>query len=104
MADLVVDDIVVVRQEAGEAGGAVQKPPAAAVLGGSVRLNEGYGGGALLFPRQTWDDGRMPVGSIGLWPWSESHPRRVESVTRGVKYALNLSWRRPSGQKEEGLR
>jgi hypothetical protein len=101
--DLVVDDIVVVRQEAGEAGGTTQKPPAGALFGGSVRLNEGYGGGALLFPRQTWDDGRMSVGSISLWPWAESHPRRVESVSRGVKYALNLSWRRPSGQREEGL-
>jgi hypothetical protein len=67
-----------------------------AQLSGSVRLNDGYLGGALLLPRQHWDDGAAPVGALGVWPALLTHPYDTGSVTRGVKYRLALWWGLPA--------
>jgi hypothetical protein len=64
-----------------------------AQLKGLVPLNTGYLGGAQFFPRQAWDDRRVPVGTLTLWPSAQTHPHRIESVSRGVRYTLSLSWR-----------
>ena len=66
-----------------------------AQLSGSVRLNDGYHGGALHLPRQGWDDGAVPVGWLTVWPPLVTHPSESGVVTSGVKYRLALSWPLP---------
>src|SRR5262249_33939084 len=48
-------DIVVVRREAGEGVGGLGSSEDLGQLCGAVRLNDGYLGGGLLFPRQNWN-------------------------------------------------
>ena len=65
-------------------------------LSGSVRLNDGYEGGTLVFPRQEWDDAGVPVGALTVWPSLVTHPYHAASLTRGVKYRLVIWWRLPA--------
>jgi hypothetical protein len=66
-----------------------------AQISGSVRLNTGYVGGALSFPRQGWDNGGVAVGDIVLWPSLVTHPHCGAPVERGVKYGLTIWFRLP---------
>lgn len=66
-----------------------------AQISGSVRLNDGYEGGRLEFPRQGWDNGSVPVGNLVVWPSLVTHPHRSTPVTSGVKYGLTLWWKLP---------
>ena len=61
-----------------------------ALVSGSVRLNDGYEGGVLEFPRQGFTNERVPVGSLLAWPSLVTHPHRSSPVRRGVKYSLTL--------------
>jgi hypothetical protein len=98
-AEATLQEAMVVRCEAGEANlmlsGRPRDPSEAQAvqLKGLVPLNTGYLGGAQFFPRQAWDDRRVPVGTLMLWPSALTHPHRIESVSRGVRYTLGLSWR-----------
>ena len=67
-----------------------------AQISASVRLNTGYSGGALEFPRQSWDNAAVAVGDLVAWPSLVTHPHRSTSVTRGVKYGLTLWLRIPN--------
>lgn len=67
-----------------------------AQVSGSVRLNAGYTGGALDFPRQGFDTVAAPVGTLTAWPSLVTHPHRALPVTSGVKYNLTLWLRLPS--------
>jgi hypothetical protein len=96
LVGLQVADAVVVRHEAGDAETALT-PPSAPPLNTAVRLNEGYGGGGLFFPRQGWEDD-VPVGFLTMWPTAASHPHQVDWVTEGVKYSLELRWAQTPGQ------
>jgi hypothetical protein len=62
-----------------------------------VRLNDGYVGGGLVFPRQGWDNREVPVGSMAIFPSAGTHPHRLESVSQGVQYQLSLRWRPARG-------
>jgi hypothetical protein len=86
-----LNQIVVVRREAGEGTPGLDSDEDMGELCGSIRLNDGYHGGGLLFPRQQWNSRETPVGSLSIWP-AFTHPHRPESVTRGVEYLLNLLW------------
>jgi hypothetical protein len=66
-----------------------------AQISGSVRLNSGFVGGELEFPRQGWDNGDVPVGTLTVWPSLVTHPHRARPVESGVKYGLTLWWRLP---------
>jgi hypothetical protein len=66
----------------------------------SVRLNDGYEGGRLEFPRQGASNEGVPVGTALVWPSLVTHPHRAQPVTRGVKYALTI-WCRIPGQALE---
>jgi hypothetical protein len=70
-----------------------------AQLSGSVRLNDGYGGARLAFPRQGFDNGELAVGDLLLWPSLVTHPHRCEPLEHGVKYALTLWFELPGGQR-----
>lgn len=59
-------------------------------ISASVRLNDGYDGGLLEFPRQGWSNAEVPVGSCVVWPSLVTHPHRSAPVTSGVKYGLTI--------------
>jgi hypothetical protein len=61
-----------------------------AQVSASVRLNDGYGGGALEFPRQGFTNATTPVGGLVAWPSLVTHPHRSAPVRRGVKYSLTI--------------
>jgi hypothetical protein len=95
LSSVELEDVLVIRQDAGEADTSVT-PADGAPLNGSVQLNEGYVGGGLGFPRQQWDDTDVPVGVLSLWPSAITHPNWVDWVRQGVRYELSLRWRDPS--------
>ncbi len=66
-----------------------------AQISGSVRLNDGYEGGALEFPRQRWTNAGVSVGDLVVWPSLVTHPHRGAPVTNGTKYGLTLWFRLP---------
>jgi hypothetical protein len=61
-----------------------------AQVSGSVRLNTGYRGGALEFPRQRWNNHDVHIGELVAWPSLVTHPHRATPVTHGVKYGLTI--------------
>jgi hypothetical protein len=80
------------------AGGAASLPlhHDVAQISASVRLNDGYAGGALEFPRQGWDNHDVAVGDLIAWPSLVTHPHRACRVEAGVKYGLTLWFALPS--------
>jgi hypothetical protein len=61
-----------------------------AQISGTVRLNDDFDGAALTFPRQGYDNGAQPVGSLLAWPSLVTHPHEATALTRGVKYGLTI--------------
>ena len=66
-----------------------------AQVSASVRLNDGYEGGALEFPRQGFSTAATSVGTLVAWPSLVTHPHRSAPVRRGVKYSLTLWFELP---------
>jgi hypothetical protein len=85
-----IADAFVIRYEAGGDADHLPLHHDVAQVSATVRLNEGYDGGALSFPRQQWDNAAVPVGHLTAWPSLVTHPHRAEPVTRGVKYGLTI--------------
>lgn len=83
-------DAFVIRYAASSARGALALHHDIAQISGTVRLNDGYFGGATEFPRQRYDTAGAPVGSLTMWPSLVTHPHRGAPVTRGVKYGLTI--------------
>ena len=69
-----------------------------AQVSGSVKLNDGYGGGVLEFPRQGFTTAGVAVGELVMWPSLVTHPHETSPLTRGVKYALTLWLEIPGGE------
>jgi hypothetical protein len=61
-----------------------------AQMSASVRLVDGYEGGALGFPRQGFVNSSVPVGHLLVWPSLVTHPHVATPVTDGVKYGLTV--------------
>lgn len=61
------------------------------LITGTVRMNEKYTGGDLVFPRQKYKNTDVPVGSILLWPSSIQHIHYSDTLTSGTKYSL-VAW------------
>jgi len=68
-----------------------------AQVSASVRLNGGYEGGVLEFPRQGWTNEEVPVGALIAWPSLVTHPHQTSPLRRGVKYALTIWFELPPG-------
>jgi hypothetical protein len=66
-----------------------------AQVSGAVRLNDGYAGAELRFPRQGIDNRDVPVGSILAWPSLVTHPHEAAPLTAGVKYSLTIWFELP---------
>jgi hypothetical protein len=61
-----------------------------AQISGSIKLDEGYTGGVLTFPRQGFDNTRLAVGALLVWPSLVTHPHGSSPVTHGVKHNLTV--------------
>jgi hypothetical protein len=59
-------------------------------ISATVRLNDGYEGAALAFPRQAYDNTPQPIGSLLAWPSLVTHPHEATGLASGTKYALTI--------------
>jgi hypothetical protein len=67
-----------------------------AQVSASVKLNAGYRGAELEFPRQAWTNARVQVGDLLAWPSLVTHPHRTAHLAEGVKYALTIWFELPA--------
>ena len=67
-----------------------------AQVSGSIKLNDGYSGAQLVFPRQGFDNSAVDVGAMLVWPSLVSHPHETAQLEGGVKYALTVWFELPS--------
>lgn len=65
-------------------------------VSGSIKLNDGYAGASLVFPRQGFDNSAVAVGEMLVWPSLVTHPHETAQLTDGVKYALTVWFELPS--------
>jgi hypothetical protein len=61
-----------------------------AQVSATVRLNDGYEGAALGFPRQGYDNAAQPVGSLIAWPSLVTHPHEAGPLVSGVTYGVTI--------------
>jgi hypothetical protein len=71
----------------------------ASLLTGSLKLNDGYTGGLLNFPRQGWSNVDIPVGRCLLFPGQLTHGHESTTLESGVKYSLTIWTSRFPGDK-----
>jgi len=68
---------------------------------GTVRLNDEYTGGDLVFPRQKYRNTHVPVGSMLVWPSSIQHIHYSDELKSGTKYSL-VAWTK-NHKQESGI-
>ncbi len=66
-----------------------------AQVSASVKLDEGYAGAELRFPRQGVDNAGVPVGALLAWPSLVTHPHEAAPLHDGVKHALTIWFELP---------
>lgn len=59
-------------------------------ISATVKLNDGYEGASLVFPRQGYDNVAQPIGSLMAWPSLVTHPHEATQLVSGTKYALTI--------------
>ena len=62
----------------------------ASLVTGSVKLNDNFEGGDLLFPRQGISNKDIPPGKMILFPGMVTHGHECTELTKGVKYSLTM--------------
>jgi len=62
----------------------------AALVTGSVKLNDDYEGAELIYPRQTFSNKDVPVGNMILFPSAVTHGHECLPLTKGTKYSLTI--------------
>jgi hypothetical protein len=67
-----------------------------AQVSGSIKLNDGYSGADLVFPRQLFDNSGVGVGEMLVWPSLVTHPHETAQLDAGIKYALTAWFELPS--------
>lgn len=67
-----------------------------AQVSASAKLNEGYEGAVLDFPRQGVDNRSVPVGELVVWPSLVTHPHQATPLQSGVKYGLTVWFELPT--------
>jgi hypothetical protein len=65
----------------------------------NIKLNDGYQGGYLEFPRQEFSNKDVPIGHLIMWPSCVTHYHQVPPIQSGVKYSVT-GWTWPSGAPE----
>lgn len=67
-----------------------------AQVSASVKLNDGYQGAALEFPRQGVTNADVAVGDLLAWPSLVTHPHASAQLRSGVKYSLTIWFELPA--------
>jgi hypothetical protein len=67
-----------------------------AQVSASVKLNVGYEGAVLDFPRQGVSNESVAVGELVVWPSLVTHPHQATPLQHGVKYGLTIWFELPS--------
>ncbi len=67
-----------------------------AQVSASAKLNDGYEGAVLDFPRQQVDNVAAAVGELVVWPSLVTHPHQATPLRSGVKYGLTIWFELPS--------
>ena len=62
----------------------------ASLVTGSIKLNDDYEGGELVYPRQNVSNEYVPVGKCILFPGMVTHGHQCQEVTKGTKYSLTI--------------
>lgn len=65
----------------------------------NIKLNDGYQGACLEFPRQEFSNKETPVGHLLMWPSTITHYHQVPPIEQGIKYSVT-GWTWPSGAAE----
>jgi len=60
----------------------------------NVKLNTDFTGCHVEFPRQNWNNKKLPKGWCMIWPSRVTHPHRAAPLKKGTKYTLS-SWTHP---------
>jgi hypothetical protein len=66
-----------------------------AQVSASVKLDDGYVGADLRFPRQDVDNREVPVGALLAWPSLVTHPHESTPLVEGVKHGLTIWFELP---------
>jgi hypothetical protein len=66
-----------------------------AQVSASVKLDDGYVGADLHFPRQGVDNRSAPVGALLAWPSLVTHPHESTPLVSGVKHSLTIWFELP---------
>ena len=61
-----------------------------AQVSASIKLNSGYEGAELVFPRQGFSNASVPVGDVIAWPSLVTHPHESLPLLGGEKYSLTI--------------
>ena len=67
-----------------------------AQVSGSVKLNSGYEGAELDFPRQHVTNALAGIGEMVAWPSLVTHPHQTTPLRSGLKYALTIWFELPT--------
>jgi GR25 family glycosyltransferase involved in LPS biosynthesis len=62
----------------------------ASLVTGSIKLNEAYEGGSLVYPRQNMSNDNTKIGDCILFPGQVTHGHQCEEITAGTKYSLTI--------------
>ena len=66
-----------------------------AQISATIKLNDGFDGAGLRFPRQGVDNSSQAVGELLAWPSLVTHPHETMPLLEGVKYALTVWFELP---------
>jgi hypothetical protein len=88
-------DVFVIKYALGEQE-ALRMHHDVAQVSASVRLNDGYEGATLDFPRQGVDSSAVPIGELVVWPSLVTHPHQATPLRTGVKYGLTVWFELPT--------
>ena len=69
----------------------------ASLVTGSVKLNDDYLGGMLVFPRQEFHNHDIPIGKCLLFPGQVTHGHLSAPICEGTKYSLTIWSQRYEG-------
>lgn len=73
----------------------------ASMVTGSVKLNNDYDGGELIWPHQEFSNKDVPVGHCVLFPGQVTHGHKVDPLRLGKKYSLTMWTSRYEGDKND---
>ena len=89
-----IQDIFVIKYEVGQQE-ELRLHHDVAQVSASIKLNDGYEGALLEFPRQNFSNQETKIGQIIAWPSLVTHPHCSTPITKGVKYSATVWFELP---------